>query len=135
MIERHFLINYSPCFQMELVARFPPSEVENLPIWQPVLLRALSQDARHCVETNITVLTQKALSDWQNGGHRLEQVEKMVSSWTVLEVEPYSDICDNIIKINKERNRVGDFETERKLQRFSVYKVSPVSRTWCCSPS
>lgn len=66
------------CFQMELVARFPPSEVENLPVWRHVLLRALSQDARHCVETDIIGLTQKALSNWQNGGHKLGQLDKMV---------------------------------------------------------
>lgn len=63
---------------MELAARFPPSEVENLPVWQHVLLRALSQDARHCVETDIIGLTQKALSNWQNGGHKLGQLDKMV---------------------------------------------------------
>uniref|UniRef100_A0A3Q3XJV0 Uncharacterized protein n=1 Tax=Mola mola TaxID=94237 RepID=A0A3Q3XJV0_MOLML len=45
--------------QMELVARFPPSHAENLPVWQHVLLRALSQDARHRVGTDIIGLTQK----------------------------------------------------------------------------
>lgn len=65
---------------MELVTRFPPSEMENLPLWQHVLLRALSHDARHRVETDIIGLTQKALTDWQNGGYKLGQVNKVVRS-------------------------------------------------------
>uniref|UniRef100_A0A3Q3XPU3 Uncharacterized protein n=1 Tax=Mola mola TaxID=94237 RepID=A0A3Q3XPU3_MOLML len=62
---------------MELVARFPPSHAENLPVWQHVLLRALSQDARHRVGTDIIGLTQKVLTDWQNGGHKLGQVDRV----------------------------------------------------------
>uniref|UniRef100_A0A8P4JZ55 Fignl1 interacting regulator of recombination and mitosis n=1 Tax=Dicentrarchus labrax TaxID=13489 RepID=A0A8P4JZ55_DICLA len=62
---------------MELVSRFPPSDVENLPVWRHVLLRALSHDARHRVETDITGLVQKALTDWQTGGHKLGQVNKV----------------------------------------------------------
>lgn len=58
--------------------RFPPSEVENLPVWRHVLLRALSHDAHQRVETDIIDLTQKALTDWQNGGHKLGQVDKVV---------------------------------------------------------
>ncbi|XP_038571961.1 uncharacterized protein C1orf112 homolog [Micropterus salmoides] len=67
----------TPNHQMELVTRFPPSEMENLPLWQHVLLRALSHDARHRVETDIIGLTQKALTDWQNGGYKLGQVNKV----------------------------------------------------------
>ncbi|KAJ4943127.1 hypothetical protein JOQ06_005633 [Pogonophryne albipinna] len=67
----------TPEHQMELLARFPPSEVENLSVWRHVLLRALSQDARHRVETDIISLAQKALTDWQNGGYKLGQVDKM----------------------------------------------------------
>uniref|UniRef100_UPI0037E7D3AB FIGNL1-interacting regulator of recombination and mitosis n=1 Tax=Semicossyphus pulcher TaxID=241346 RepID=UPI0037E7D3AB len=67
----------TPNHQMELVSRFPPSELENIPVWRHVLLRAVSHDARHRVETDIVGLTQKALSDWQNGGYKLGQVEKV----------------------------------------------------------
>ncbi|KAG8003640.1 hypothetical protein GBF38_018852 [Nibea albiflora] len=67
----------TPNHQMELVVRFPPSEGENLPVWRHVLLRALSQEARHRVETDITGLSQKALTDWQNGGYKLGQVDKV----------------------------------------------------------
>lgn len=63
---------------MELVTRFPPSEVVNLPVWQNVLLRPLSQDARHRVETDILGIAQKVLTDWQNGGHKLGQLDNMV---------------------------------------------------------
>lgn len=69
---------YNVWFQMELVERFPPSRTENLPVWQHVLLRALSQDARHRVEADIIRLTQKVLNDWQNGGHKLGQVDRVV---------------------------------------------------------
>ncbi|XP_075943921.1 FIGNL1-interacting regulator of recombination and mitosis isoform X2 [Anarhichas minor] len=67
----------TPDHQMELVAHFPPSEVENLPVWRRVLLRALSQGARHRVEADIIDLTQGALTDWQNGGYKLGQVDKV----------------------------------------------------------
>ncbi|CAJ1060434.1 uncharacterized protein C1orf112 homolog [Xyrichtys novacula] len=67
----------TPIHQMELVTRFPPSEVENLPLWRRVLPRALSNDARHSVETDIIGLTQKAVNDWQSGGYKLGQVNKV----------------------------------------------------------
>ncbi|XP_060889151.1 FIGNL1-interacting regulator of recombination and mitosis [Labrus mixtus] len=67
----------TPNHQMELVMHFPPSEVENLSVWRHVLVRALSCDARHRVETDIIGLAQKALTDWQNGGYKLGQVDKV----------------------------------------------------------
>ncbi|KAM6921569.1 FIGNL1-interacting regulator of recombination and mitosis [Xenentodon cancila] len=67
----------TPNHQMELVAHFPPSEVENLAVWHHVPLRALSQDARHRLETNITDLTQKVLAEWQKGEYKLGQVDKV----------------------------------------------------------
>uniref|UniRef100_A0A671VFQ1 Fignl1 interacting regulator of recombination and mitosis n=1 Tax=Sparus aurata TaxID=8175 RepID=A0A671VFQ1_SPAAU len=78
LLLRRMVFLMTPNHQMELVARFPPSEVENLPVWRHVLLRALSQDARYRVETDIIGLTQKALTDWQNGGCKLGQVHKVV---------------------------------------------------------
>ncbi|XP_023260992.1 uncharacterized protein C1orf112 homolog isoform X1 [Seriola lalandi dorsalis] len=63
--------------QMELVMHFPPSDVENLRVWRHVLLRALSQEARHRVETDIIGLTQKALTDWQNAEYKLGQMDKV----------------------------------------------------------
>lgn len=57
---------------------YPPSEVENLSVWRHVVLRALSPDARHRVETEIIGVTQKAVDEWQNDGHKLGQVEKLV---------------------------------------------------------
>lgn len=65
---------------MELVARFPPSEVENLTVWQHILLRALSQDVHLRVELAIIDLAQKVLTKWETGGYRLGQVDKVVSA-------------------------------------------------------
>lgn len=65
---------------MELVSRFPPSEAENLQVWQHVLLRALSQDARRRVEKDVVNLCDKTLSDWQGDGHKLGGVKKLVSA-------------------------------------------------------
>ncbi|XP_008291464.1 FIGNL1-interacting regulator of recombination and mitosis [Stegastes partitus] len=67
----------TPNHQMELVAQFPPSELENLRVWHHVLLRALSQETRLRVQTEILDLTQKVLTDWQNGGHKLGQVDRV----------------------------------------------------------
>ncbi|KAM9357562.1 FIGNL1-interacting regulator of recombination and mitosis [Symphorus nematophorus] len=77
LLLRRMVFLMTPNHQMELVERFPPSEVENLPVWRHILLRALSPDVRHHVETDIIGLTQKALTDWQNGGHKLGQVDKV----------------------------------------------------------
>lgn len=65
---------------MELVSRFPPSEAENLRVWQHVLLRALSQDARRRVEKDVVSVCERVLSDWQDDGHKLRGVEKLVSA-------------------------------------------------------
>lgn len=60
------------------MTRFPPSEVENLPVWRHVLLRALSQDARRRVEAAMVSLAQQATADWQSAGCKLGQVDKVV---------------------------------------------------------
>lgn len=70
---------------MELVLHYPPSEVENLSVWLHVLLRALSLDARHRVEADIIGLTQEAMTEWQNGGYKLGQVNKVVRTTSDLE--------------------------------------------------
>ncbi|XP_037104625.1 uncharacterized protein C1orf112 homolog [Syngnathus acus] len=77
LLLRRMLFLMTPSHQMEFLTHFPPSEAENLPVWRHVLLRALSNDARQRVEADIIALAQKALSDWQNGGHKLGQVEKL----------------------------------------------------------
>lgn len=64
--------------KMEFVDQFPPSEVENLPVWNNVLLRAFSHEACRRVESGIIGLTQKALTDWQKGGYKLGQVDTVV---------------------------------------------------------
>lgn len=65
---------------MELVSRFPPSEADNLQVWQHVLLRALSQEARRRVEKDVVSMCDKVLRDWQGSGHKLGGVKKLVSS-------------------------------------------------------
>ncbi|XP_040040043.2 FIGNL1-interacting regulator of recombination and mitosis isoform X2 [Gasterosteus aculeatus] len=77
LLLRRMVFLMTPDHQTELVERFPPSEVGNLPVWRHVLLRALSQEARRRVEADITDLTEKALSDWRSGGYKLGQVEKV----------------------------------------------------------
>ncbi|KAM4739416.1 FIGNL1-interacting regulator of recombination and mitosis isoform 3-T3 [Anableps anableps] len=67
----------TPSHQLELVAEFPPSKVENLPVWHHVLLRALSQDVRLRVETEIVGLMQRVLTEWQDGGYKLGEVDKV----------------------------------------------------------
>ncbi|XP_026201298.1 uncharacterized protein C1orf112 homolog isoform X2 [Anabas testudineus] len=67
----------TPNHQMELVTHYPPSDVENLSVWRHVLLRALSHDARRRVEADIISLTQEALTEWQKGGWKLGQVNKV----------------------------------------------------------
>ncbi|XP_017262717.1 uncharacterized protein C1orf112 homolog [Kryptolebias marmoratus] len=82
----------TPNHQMELVAHFPPSKVENLPVWQHVLLRALSQETYLHVQADIIGLTEKALNDWENGGYRLGQIDKvnavLLSLLSVLRGQP-----------------------------------------------
>ncbi|KAM7388316.1 hypothetical protein PAMP_024502 [Pampus punctatissimus] len=77
MLLRRMVFLMTPNHQMELVKCFLPCEMENLPVWRHVLLRALSYDARHRVEMDIVALSQKALTDWQNGGYKLGQVDKV----------------------------------------------------------
>ncbi|KAM9385013.1 FIGNL1-interacting regulator of recombination and mitosis isoform 2-T3 [Pholidichthys leucotaenia] len=67
----------TPNHQMELVEQFPPSKMENLQVWQHVLFRALSKEIRHRLTTEIIDVVQKILTDWQNGGYKLGQVDKM----------------------------------------------------------
>lgn len=75
LLLRRMVFLMTPNHQMEFVDQFPPSEVENLPVWNNVLLRAFSQEACRRVESGIIGLTQKALTDWQKGGYKLGQVD------------------------------------------------------------
>ncbi|XP_077463161.1 FIGNL1-interacting regulator of recombination and mitosis isoform X2 [Stigmatopora argus] len=77
LLLRRMLFLMTPSHQMELLARFPPSEDANLPIWSQVLLRSLCDEARQLVEADVIALAQKALADWQTGGYKLGQVDKV----------------------------------------------------------
>nr|XP_054586065.1 uncharacterized protein C1orf112 homolog [Nothobranchius furzeri] len=79
MLLKRMVFLMTPVHQVELVAHFPPSKMENLPVWHHVLLRALSEDTRLRVEAEITELTQKVLTDWQGGGHKLGQMDQVNS--------------------------------------------------------
>ncbi|XP_062280168.1 FIGNL1-interacting regulator of recombination and mitosis [Scomber scombrus] len=77
MLLRRMVFLMTPNHQMELVERFPPSELENLPVWRHVLFRALSHDVLRRVESDIIALSQRVLTDWQSGGYKLGQVDKV----------------------------------------------------------
>ncbi|XP_061635971.1 FIGNL1-interacting regulator of recombination and mitosis isoform X1 [Phyllopteryx taeniolatus] len=77
LLLRRMLFLMTPSHQMDLLARFPPSEAENLPIWRHVLLRALSNDASQRVVSDVITLGQTVLTDWQSGGYKLGQVCKV----------------------------------------------------------
>ncbi|KAM3876153.1 FIGNL1-interacting regulator of recombination and mitosis [Diretmus argenteus] len=77
LLLKRMVLLMAPNHQMELVERFPPSQVENLPVWRHILLKAFPHDARHRVETDVITLTQKTLADWQNGGYKLGEVDKV----------------------------------------------------------
>ncbi|KAF7657876.1 hypothetical protein LDENG_00021100 [Lucifuga dentata] len=77
LLLRRVVFLMTPNHQMQLLEHFPPSEVENLVVWHHVSLRALSHDACHHAESDIIAVTQKTLTDWQNGGYKLAQMDKM----------------------------------------------------------
>ncbi|XP_055364262.1 uncharacterized protein C1orf112 homolog isoform X2 [Betta splendens] len=82
--------------QMELVMHYPPSEVENLLVWRHVVLRALSPDARRHVETEILGLTHKVVTEWQNDGHKLGQVNglgALLALLVVVQGQPSDEQC------------------------------------------
>ncbi|CAL8307875.1 unnamed protein product [Lota lota] len=95
LLLRRMVFLMTPHHQMELVERFPPSRVENLPVWHHVLLRALSPDACQRLRMDITTLTQQALDHWRDGGYRLGQVVKVNTALRALRVvvrgEPSSE--------------------------------------------
>lgn len=92
------LLAISPRLQMELVSCYPPSEVENLQVWQHVLLRALSQDARRRVEKDVVSMSDKALSDWQGDGHKLGGVKKLVSATSDLILPHFCTFINGLAK-------------------------------------
>lgn len=95
---KQILLVISPRLQMELVSRFPPSEVDNLRVWQHVLLRALSLDARHRVEKDVVSMSDKALSDWQGDGHKLGGVKKLVSATSHLILPRFCAFINGLAK-------------------------------------
>ncbi|XP_056459753.1 uncharacterized protein C1orf112 homolog [Gadus chalcogrammus] len=86
LLLRRMVFLMTPHHQMALVERFPPSQVENLPVWHHVLLRALSPDASLRLREDVTALTQQALDHWRDGGYRLGQVEKVNTALKALRV-------------------------------------------------
>ncbi|KAJ3599889.1 hypothetical protein NHX12_033843 [Muraenolepis orangiensis] len=85
LLLRRMVFLMTPNHQMELVERFPPSRVDNLPVWRHVLLRALSPDACHRLRTDVTAVTQQALDLWGDGGYRLGQVDKVNTALRALQ--------------------------------------------------
>lgn len=77
-----FLI--TPNHQMVFVQEFPPSLIENLPVWSPILLKAFSQEAQCVIQSGILSLAQKMFSDWQNDEYKLGQVNRMVSAELII---------------------------------------------------
>ncbi|XP_054908419.1 uncharacterized protein C1orf112 homolog isoform X1 [Poeciliopsis prolifica] len=77
LLLRRMVFLMTPSHQLELVAEFSPSKVENFPVWHHVLVRALSQDVRLRVETEIIALMQRVLMEWEDGGYKLGQVDKV----------------------------------------------------------
>lgn len=67
----------TPNHQIEFLDHFPPSEMENLPVWNHVLLKAFSNEACCRIESGIIGLAQNVLTDWQNEGYKLGQVGKV----------------------------------------------------------
>lgn len=96
--QNQFYLVISPRLQMELVSHFPPSEVDNLQVWQHVLLRALSQDARRRVEKDVVSMSDKALSDWQGDGHKLGGVKKLVSATSDLIISRFCAFINGLAK-------------------------------------
>ncbi|XP_041696583.1 uncharacterized protein C1orf112 homolog isoform X1 [Coregonus clupeaformis] len=77
LLLRRMLFLMTPNHQMELVERFPPSQGENLPVWCHILLRALSHDARQRVEADVITLTNTTVTDWQQAGYKLGQLDQV----------------------------------------------------------
>ncbi|XP_029905383.1 FIGNL1-interacting regulator of recombination and mitosis [Myripristis murdjan] len=95
LLLRRMVFLMTPNHQMELVERFPPSQMENLAVWRHILLRALSHDTCLHIVTDVIALSQKVLTDWQNGGYKLGQVDKvntvLLSLLMVVRVESSSE--------------------------------------------
>ncbi|KAJ8384494.1 hypothetical protein AAFF_G00204090 [Aldrovandia affinis] len=72
---RRMMFLMTPQHQVELVEKFSPKLAENLPVWQHVLLRALSQDVRKQVEKDIVSSASVAVTGWLEKGCRLGELE------------------------------------------------------------
>ncbi|CAB1323789.1 unnamed protein product [Coregonus sp. 'balchen'] len=55
----------------------PNHQAENLPVWCHILLRALSHDARQRVEADVITLTNTTVTDWQQAGYKLGQLDQV----------------------------------------------------------
>ncbi|XP_028259961.1 FIGNL1-interacting regulator of recombination and mitosis isoform X2 [Parambassis ranga] len=133
LLLRRMVFLMTPNHQMELVAQFPPSEAENLPVWQHVLLRALSQDARHRVEADVIAFIQKVVTDWQNGGYKLGQVDKvnvvLLSLLAVIRGQPSPEeqcVLSTVRVVSQLWFRMNSEQTHTVLQQ-TVQLLSSIS--------
>ncbi|XP_048833347.1 uncharacterized protein C1orf112 homolog isoform X2 [Brienomyrus brachyistius] len=87
LLLRRLLFLTTPQHQMELIEKLPPGLAENQPVWQHVLLRALSEDARKRVRRDVETLASDVVGGWLEKGCRLgelEQVNLVLSSLLVV---------------------------------------------------
>ncbi|KAJ0065120.1 hypothetical protein NL108_005594, partial [Boleophthalmus pectinirostris] len=77
LLLRRMTFLMTPNHQIKFVEQFPPSVMENLAVWNHVLLKAFSQETRCIIESGIVELAQKSLSDWQKDDYKLRHVSKM----------------------------------------------------------
>ncbi|XP_033821473.2 uncharacterized protein C1orf112 homolog [Periophthalmus magnuspinnatus] len=77
LLLRRMAFLLTPNHQIEFVKQFPPSVMDNLPVWSHVLLKAFSQETQCKIQSGIVKLAQKSLDDWHKDDYKLGQVNKM----------------------------------------------------------
>uniref|UniRef100_A0A3B4ASR7 Uncharacterized protein n=1 Tax=Periophthalmus magnuspinnatus TaxID=409849 RepID=A0A3B4ASR7_9GOBI len=86
LLLRRMAFLLTPNHQIEFVKQFPPSVMDNLPVWSHVLLKAFSQETQCKIQSGIVKLAQKSLDDWHKDDYKLGQVNKMqIKSHAVLQ--------------------------------------------------
>lgn len=77
LLLRRMAFLMTPNHQRTFVEQFPPSQMENLPVWSHVLIKAFCPEARSSVESALVGLAQNVSSDWQKAEYKLGHVHKM----------------------------------------------------------
>ncbi|XP_056671486.1 uncharacterized protein C1orf112 homolog isoform X1 [Monodelphis domestica] len=110
--------------QMEFIQRFPPTEVENLPLWQYVSFKAFSPELKSQTANEVTMIGIAQCKKWLSSRHTLGELESLNVALSAL-----LTVCNSVNEALEMGQQVGVLEAVSPL--WTILNAKQVSSQPC----